>query len=67
MRLDLGTKFDFLQLPILLLFARIFVFFLLLVLQAAVVADLADRRLRGRRDFDQIQSGGSRAGQRLFG
>jgi hypothetical protein len=50
-----------------LLFPSIFVFLRLLVLEASEIGDLADRRLRVRRNFDEIESRGPRARQCIFG
>ena len=66
-RLDLGTKFDFLQLPIFLLLTRIFVFLLLLVLQPSVITDLTNRWLSGRRNLDEVETRGSGARERVLG
>jgi hypothetical protein len=45
----------------LLVLARLGGLLLLLILELAIVQDLADRRLRIRRDLDQVEAGGSGA------
>lgn len=63
-----GAELDFFDFNDVLLFAGLSLTLLLLILEFAEVHDLADRWLRVRRDFDQIQSGllghGHRAGGR---
>jgi len=53
---DTGTELDLLDLDDLLVLARLGGLLLRLILEAAVVEELADRRDRLRRDFDQVQS-----------
>ena len=50
-----------------LLLAGVLVFLGLLVFQTAVIGDLTYRRLCRRRDFDQVQSCGPSARERVFG
>src|SRR6185437_7009184 len=60
-------QLDFFEFEVALLFTSVFVFFRLLVLEATVVGDFADRRLCRRRDFDQVETCRSRSRQRVFG
>ena len=63
-----GTKLDFLDFNDVLLFAGLSLALLLLILEFAEVHDLADRRFRIGRDFNQVKPGllglGHRAGWR---
>jgi len=54
---DIRAKLDFLDFDDLLLLARFGLLFLFLETVLAVIEDLADRRIGGRRDFDQVETG----------
>ena len=55
---DVRPHLDFLDVDDLLLLARLALALLFLVLELAEVHDLADRRVRGGRDLDQVQAHG---------
>jgi hypothetical protein len=66
-RLDLRTQLHFFEFEVALFLASVFVFFRLLVLEAPVVGDLADRRLRVGETSIRSSPATLRACERVFG
>jgi len=66
-RLDLRPQLHFAEFEVALLFARVLIFFRLLVFESSVITDFDDGRLCIWRDLDEIQTCSPSARKRLLG